>query len=124
MDPADVIPADEAVRRYPRLRDVLTLMELDWKFISHEDTDGRPTHLDGFLCWPDGVTTDALSVHSETNAFGVRTLGTAGDIVWKRTGGLSEVIDGLLELPAPHEPNAPRLVIGNGSPLWTPPQSR
>lgn len=119
MDPADLVPADEAVRRYPRLRDLQTLVDLHWKFINHRDPDGKPLHLDGFLCWPDGSTTDALSVHSETNAFGVRTVGD-GDIVWKRTGTLTDVIEGLLELPAPGEPNAPRLVIANGSPLWTP----
>lgn len=123
MDPADVIPTDEAVRRYPRLRDLQTLMDLDWRFIHHEDPDGKPLHLDGFLCWPDGVTTDALSVHSETNAFGVRTIGES-DIVWQLIGTLPDVIEGLLQLPAPHEPNAPHLVIANGSPLWTPNQNR
>lgn len=119
MDAADAVPLEEAVRRYPRLAGLQTLVDRRWLFITHRDENGRPVHLDGFLCWP-GDVTDALSVHSETNAFGVRTLGDENDLVWQRTGTLADVVDGLLELPAPDAPNAPRLVIGRTAPLWTP----
>lgn len=118
MDPADVVPIEEAVRRYPKLAGLQALVDRQWRFVSHEK-DGRPVHLDGFLCWPHEIT-DAISIHSETNAYGVRTTGDERDIVWTRTGSLDQVVDGLLELPAPGEPNAPRLVIGRSQPLWTP----
>ncbi len=40
--------------------------------------------------------------------------------VWEREGTLADVIDGLIELPAPDEPGTPRLVTGRRPILWTP----
>ncbi|MFL6141751.1 MAG: hypothetical protein ACJ72N_07765 [Labedaea sp.] len=40
--------------------------------------------------------------------------------MWQREGGLVDVIDGLMELPAPNESGAPRLVRGTAPRLWTP----
>ena len=118
MDPADVVPVEEAIRRYPRLAGLRAMVERGWKFFIRE-ADGRLLQVDGFYCWPQDIT-DAIAIHSETNACGCRTHGDEHDIVWKQTGTVADVIDGLLELPAPGEPNAPHLVRGAAPRLWTP----
>ena len=41
-------------------------------------------------------------------------------IVWELAGSLSDVVAGLLALPAPDQPTAPRLVRGAAPRLWTP----
>lgn len=119
MNPEDVVPVEEAIRRYPKLASLRALADRGWKFFTREAGDGQLLQLDGFYCWPHEVT-DAIAIYAETNAKGLRTLGDQNDIVWKRIGTVAEVIDGLLELPAPGLPNAPRLVKGSASKLWTP----
>lgn len=121
MNPEDVVPVEEAIRRYPGLASLRALVDRDWKFFTREASDGNLLQVDGFYCWP-GEVTDAIAIHSETNAYGVRTFGDENDIVWKHIGTLTDVINGLLELPAPGESTAPRLVIGRTPTLWTPGQ--
>jgi hypothetical protein len=62
---------------------------------------------------------DAMAIRDVGDARAYRCNAT-GDIVWTREGSLVEVIDALMNLPAPDAPGAPRLVIGPGPSLWKP----
>jgi hypothetical protein len=72
----------------------------------------------GVRGWPGGWS-DAISIRELCNAKAFRCDHTGGT-VWKREGGMVEVIDSLIDLPAPDDPRAPRLVIGTAPSLWTP----
>lgn len=56
-----------------------------------------------------GGWSDAIAIRDLKDAKGFRC-DPEGWTVWNREGGLMDVLDGLLELPAPGERNAPRLV--------------
>lgn len=101
-----------AVAAFPELQRLLDLRDAGWQF-QHAEHEIR-----GFRTWPDGWA-DAVAVRYSTDAFGVR-VDLDGGIVWRREGGLTEVVDGLLGLPAPGEKFAPRLVLGGLPVLWTP----
>ncbi len=60
-----------------------------------------------------------MHVLSQTNAAGLR-MDYTGGLLWQLDGTLMEVVDGLLALPAPSHPLAPRLVRGRAPKLWTP----
>ncbi|PRX48697.1 hypothetical protein B0I33_104515 [Prauserella shujinwangii] len=95
------------------------LREAGWQFLPVIDEGGELTELRGVRAWPTGHA-DALLVRDATDAAGLRCDANGG-VVWQREGGLPEVIDGLLTLPPPDAPGAPRLVRGrapNG--LWVP----
>lgn len=51
-------------------------------------------------CDPVRYTTDAAALRTDHD----------GGVVWQREGSLVEVVDGLLTLPPPSTPGAPRLV--------------
>jgi hypothetical protein len=68
--------------------------------------------------WPDGWS-DAIAIRDLGDARAFRC-DPAGGEVWKREGGLVEVIDGLVDLPAPDQPNAPRLAKATAPELWVP----
>jgi hypothetical protein len=68
--------------------------------------------------WPGGWS-DAIAIRDLTDAKAFRC-DPAGGEVWKHEGGLVEVVDGLTDLPAPHEPHAPRLVKARAPGLWLP----
>jgi hypothetical protein len=69
--------------------------------------------------WPLGWS-DAIAIRDIRDAKAFRVDPAGGD-VWTREGSLIYVIDELMELPAPHEPLAPKLVKGSHRPtLWTP----
>lgn len=121
MDPADVVPVAEAIAAFPQLRELQALADDGWVFANRKTADGVVFQIDGFYCWPRDVT-DAFSVRSETDAFGLRTLEDEGGIVWEKTGGFTEVVRELRLLPPPDDPKAPRLVKGSGRGLWTPNQ--
>jgi hypothetical protein len=74
--------------------------------------------LTGIRVWPCGWS-DAFAIRDLGDAKGFRC-DPAGGEVWKREGGLVEVIEGLVELPLPSAPNAPRLVKTAAPTLWTP----
>jgi hypothetical protein len=113
-----VNPADEqAVALYPALADLIHLRDAGWKFMPIEK-DGHPVEHDGFRVWPDGWT-DAIRIHSETNALGARVAPDEA-LVWHYTGTVAQVVAELLTLPAPGTVSAPRLVIGAAPQLWTP----
>ena len=67
---------------------------------------------------PEGWS-DAVAIANRDDARAYRC-DPAGGEVWGREGGLAEVIDALIELPAPHEPGAPRLVKAIAQRLWAP----
>jgi hypothetical protein len=72
----------------------------------------------GARVWPQGWS-DAIAIRDVSDARAYRCDPDGGE-VWQREGGLVEVIDGLLELPAPDQPGAPRLVKAKAARLWTP----
>jgi hypothetical protein len=106
----------EAVRLYPELANLIALRDAGWKFLPVTTQEIGLVELDGFRAWPDGVT-DGLRIYSATNVLGIRTLPTEPpSIVWERTSSLSDVVNGLLALPAPSDRLAPRLVIATRLP--------
>jgi len=64
----------------------------------------------GVRTWPGG-SADAIRVRYTTDAKGLR-VDYVGGVVWGCEGTLDDVLDGLIALPAPDEPGAPRLVKG------------
>ncbi len=110
MDEAELA----AFAEHPELRRLAELRDRGgWLFVHHPDVS-----MMGFRTWPDG-SGDVLIVLSLTDARALRRE-PAGGLVWQREGGMAEVLDGLLELPPPGDPRAPRLVTGIGPSLWTP----
>jgi hypothetical protein len=107
-----------ALAAYPELRRLVELREGGGWFFQPVRVDGELELLTGARMWPDGWS-DAIAIRDVGNARAFRCDPIGGE-VWKREGGLVEVIDGLVELPAPDEPNAPRLVKGTAPKLWTP----
>jgi hypothetical protein len=107
-------PEEAAFAAHPELRRLAELRDRGgWLFVHHQDFATM-----GFRTWPDG-SGDALIVQSLTDARALRR-NPAGSLVWQREGGIADVLDGLLELPTPSDPLAPRLVIGSPPSLWTP----
>ncbi|PWW50279.1 hypothetical protein [Actinokineospora spheciospongiae] len=90
-----------------------------WTWVPRVDDHGVD-QLDGVRIWSDYVA-DAVRIRSETDCFGTRT-DPDGGVLWHRAGTLAELVDGLLELPAPGTHGAPALVIGRAPTLWTPGQ--
>ncbi|MFD2417737.1 hypothetical protein [Amycolatopsis pigmentata] len=111
---ADVV----AVRVFPVLRRLLGLRESGGWFFQPLFSDSRLLVVAGARLWPGGWS-DAIAIRTETDAKGLRC-DPVGGVVWNREGGVADVLDGLLELPAPHEPNAPRLVTAHAPRLWVP----
>jgi len=107
------LAAHPDLRRLAALRD-----EGGWQFMHHENGSGHITLTTGYRGWPDG-STDVLQFNGPGDAWAWRG-NPDGAMVWSRSGGLLDVINGLLELPAPGSPHAPRMVIGSGRKLWTP----
>jgi hypothetical protein len=110
---------DQAVlRAYPELCRLLELrMDGGW-FFQPVLVAGELELLTGARSWPHGWS-DAIAIRDVSDAKAFRC-DPAGGEVWQREGGLVEVIDGLVELPAPDQPGAPRLVKARAKKLWTP----
>jgi hypothetical protein len=89
-----------------------------WRFVHREDASGNIDLTTGHRAWPDG-SADIVNYTGPTEARAWRT-NHDGAVVWTRVGRLVDVVDGLLELPPPDAPDAPRLVLGTTVPLWTP----
>ena len=99
---------DAAVLAFPEIEYLLLIRDGGWRFLPQEI--GRD-QLDGFRQWPEGWR-DGIRVRSGTDALGIRT-DPDGAIVWERSGDLAGVVNGLLALPTPDAPGAPRLIIGS-----------
>jgi hypothetical protein len=103
---------------YPQLHRLAELRDRGcWTFMPIR-FEGELTLLTGARGWPDGWS-DAIAIRDLGDAKAFRC-DPAGGIVWHLEGSMIYVVNGLLELPAPHEPLAPKLVIGTGPSLWTP----
>ena len=106
-----------AVGAFPELQSLVDLQRAGgWEFTAVV-LDRAVVSLHGVRTWPGGWA-DALGLLYTTDAQAVRT-NRHGETVWKRDGGLVEVIGALLELPPPHARTAPHLAIGT-APLRIP----
>jgi hypothetical protein len=119
VNPRDTLTAADrrALAAYPQLGRVLELRGVGW-FFRPLLVEGRVELLTGARMWPDQWS-DAIAIRNLGDARAFRC-DPAGGEVWKHEGGLVEVIDSLVALPAPHEPHAPRLVKATAPKLWTP----
>lgn len=118
------LTAEEAVKAFPALENLLLLREAGWKFLPVEEPDATGSVLDGARIWPQGWR-DCIRVEEETDTLGLRMRmandqHTVSEIAWELSGTLEEVVVALLALPAPGERTAPNLVIGRAPTLWTP----
>jgi hypothetical protein len=100
----------------PELHKLARLRDTGWQFLPITDADGDLVEVRGVRTWPDSASADAVLIRYVTDAAGLR-VDHDGGVVWHLEGGLAEVIDGLLALPVPGFPGAPRLVQGT-SPSW------
>jgi hypothetical protein len=119
MSPRDTLTSADriALATYPQLWRITELRGAGWFFRPLLAETGVEL-LTGARLWPDGWS-DAIAIRDLTDARAFRCDPASGE-VWMREGGLVEVIDGLIELAAPHEPGAPRLVKATAPQLWTP----
>jgi hypothetical protein len=112
------VPADpgEALAEFPELRRLVDLLRVGWQFLP-VSSDGELVELRGVRVWPD-ESVDAITVRFTTDAAALRCDGSGG-VVWERAGDLADVVDGLLDLPMPGHPDAPRLILRTSTQLWT-----
>lgn len=109
----------EALAAHPDLHRLAALRDRGgWRFVHRETGSGDIDLTTGYHVWPDG-STDVLEFAGPTDARACRT-NPDGAVVWSRDGLLLDVINGLLALPPPSAPGAPRFVTGTGRLLWTP----
>jgi hypothetical protein len=110
----------DAVAAYPDLRRIAELRDAGWQFLPIADADGSLVEVRGVRTWPDSASADAVLIRYTTDVAGLR-IDRDGGVVWKREGGLAEVVDELLALPTPDDHASPRLVRGTApSGLWLP----
>jgi hypothetical protein len=100
-----------ALAAFPELRRLIDLRDAGWSFLPKTDADGELVEVRGVRTWPGSGSADAIMVRFTTDAAALRT-DESGGIVWKREGTLAEIVDGLITLPPPGTPGAPRLVRG------------
>jgi hypothetical protein len=114
------ITEEQALRRFPELRELVTVRQAGWKFRLIGDRDKG---LDGIVgSYSRKQYTDALWIYDVSTVIGVRILDDqlGGGTVWSKDDGtLPEVVQELLGLPEPDDRLAPKLVKGS-SLLWTP----
>jgi hypothetical protein len=104
-----------ALAEFPELRRLVDLRNAGWQFLP-VSAEGELVEVRGVRAWPDGWM-DAVVVRFTTEAAGLRC-DRAGGVVWEREGDLADVVDGLLDLPSPSDPCAPRLVLRTAAGLW------
>lgn len=120
LNPEDIVSSvQDALAAFPQLKGLQALVDDGWKFIVMRAEDRSVIQMNGYFLWPHDVT-DALTVRSETDAFGCRTLNDENGIVARYEGTFDDVVTKLRLLPPPDDPSAPRLVKGRGPSLWTP----
>jgi hypothetical protein len=105
-----------ALAEFPELRRLVDLRNAGWQFMPVSD-EGELVEVRGVRTWPDGWV-DAIAVRFVTEAAGLRC-DPAGGVVWERVGALDAVVEGLLTLPVPSDPAAPRRVVRQSPGLWT-----
>lgn len=107
---------DDAARRaFPELARLIDLRESgDWLLDVTCDAHGGLRAVTGERVYRDG-TTDMFGVLDVSEARAIR-LTPLGQWVVKCEGTLIEIIDLLLDLPAPWDPLAPRRVLGGAMP--------
>ena len=106
-----------ALAEFPELRRLVDLRNAGWQFLP-VSSEGELVEVRGVRAWPEEWA-DAIVVRFTTDAAGLRC-DRSGGVVWERSGDLAEVVDGLLTLPPPSDPAAPRLVLRTTPGLWTP----
>jgi hypothetical protein len=109
----------KAVALYPELQRLIDIRELGWVFRVEPSEDllavkGLYLHRVGMVHWA-----DMLEIRNLTDAAAVR-LNPGRALVWKVTGTLVDIVDGLMQLPHPSSPFAPRLVLNKLNTLWVP----
>lgn len=107
-----------ALRLYPQLQRIAQLRDGGGWVFQLVQADGRLDLLTGVRLWP-WAWSDAIAIRDLGDAKAFRCDPDGGE-VWRHEGGLVEVVDALLELPAPDEPGAPQLVKAKAPELWTP----
>jgi hypothetical protein len=109
----DALGLSAGLRRWPALHSLLRMRGSDWRWLRPPlDDDGNPVELHGLRTWLGVPVVDAIRIRMDTDALGVR-VDSEGGLLWHRDGDLTTVVDALLELPAPWDPRAPRLIIGS-----------
>lgn len=110
------ITPEQAIRSYPELARLAELKGAGWLFRPLGDP-ASPAGIAGVRHW--GQYSDFLFILGRTETRAVRLLadapGAPGGIVWSQEGALAQTVPALLELPAPDEPAAPRLILGRWS---------
>lgn len=101
-----------ALAAHPELQRLIDLSLAGWTWMPPEvDDGGHVVEVHGMRTWPGGFA-DAVRIRYTTDAMAVR-VDFEGGIVWRREGGLADVVDDLIALPSPGTRGAPRLVIGH-----------
>ena len=117
---SELITEDDAVRRYPQLKELVTIRKAGWTFRHIEDEARRLVGIAASMSRKQ--YTDGLFIFDSTNVSAVRLLADeyGGGCVWKKSGAeLQEVVTDLLRLPEPGQSGAPTLVTKSRL-LWTP----
>jgi hypothetical protein len=107
-----------AVALYPELRRLIMLREdRRWRFTPNYRHDEMVLVV-GVRVWPLGWS-DVVAIADRDDARAARWDPAGGEVKsWE--GGLAEVIDALVEVPAPGQFGAPHLVRGPARRLWLP----
>jgi hypothetical protein len=115
------LSAMAALRLYPPLQRIAELRDSGGWVFQPVQIDGQLDLLTGVRLWPLGWS-DAIAIRDLGDAKAFRCDPDGGE-VWHHEGGLVEVLDALMDLPAPDQPSAPHVVKAKAPELWTP-QSR
>lgn len=108
---------DGPLAEFPELLRLVDLLRAGWQFLPFSSA-GELVEVRGVRTWPDEWL-DTITMRFTTDATGLRH-DRFGTVVWERAGDLADVVDGLLALPAPNDPAAPRLALRTSTRLWTP----
>lgn len=106
-----------ALTEFPELQRLVDLIRAGWQLLP-VSSGGELVEVRGVRVWPDEWL-DAITLRFTTDAVGLRR-DRSGGVVWERAGDLADVVDGLLALPTPGDPAAPRLVLRTSTRVWTP----
>lgn len=114
------ITEEQALRRFPALRELIKVGDAGWKFRLIGD---RNKGLDGIVAsYSQKRHTDSLWIYDASTVIVVRILDDrlAGGTAWSKADGtLPNLVLALLGLSEPDDRRAPKLVT-DSSPLWTP----
>jgi hypothetical protein len=110
-----------ALAAFPELQRLLDLDAAGWVWMQPPtDDDGNPIEIHGLRMWPGTGEADAMRVRASKDAWAVR-VDHEGGVLWQQTGGLTDVVEGLIHLPPPGSPYAPKLVVGTApNDFWRP----